>query len=76
MRMKTNTIILKPDAEELLNNLATIVSIEDCNEYFYLPFWFEKVSEGNYIVHTFDNIPIRLKEWIKKERDFVSKKQV
>lgn len=44
------------------------------NKYYFFPFWFEKDSDGHFIMHHLENLPNNLKESLMSER-FSKKKR-
>lgn len=38
-------------------------------EFYHMPFWYKKVSEGVYVELSFDKLPQSVKNIMQKERD-------
>jgi hypothetical protein len=56
------------DLIEWLSNAIFNVDGEG-NNFYFLPFWFEKVGEGLYIPHSLDKLPTELTNRIKEVRN-------
>lgn len=39
------------------------------NNFYFLPFWFEKIADGLYIPHSLDKLPTELTNRIKEVRN-------
>ena len=59
-------IMLKSDTKlsETLQLMGTITN----DHWFYLPFWFQKQSNGDLLAYHLDNVPERLKEILESHR--------
>lgn len=62
-------IKLTKEQEQFLENSGTKIVQEDQRQFYYMPFWWEKLSDGNWKVHNFDNLPPDLKQALRLMRE-------
>ena len=55
--------------EAALKETGTYVVLGDGREFYFLPYWFEKIEHHSYIMHDLDKLPEDLKECIQEERE-------
>lgn len=62
--MENQKFILSVEQEAFLDGFANIVD----DKYYFIPFWFEKLDDGNWKIHKLGNLPENLKSLIKEIR--------
>ena len=62
----TNIKLIESDSE-FLKKVASKITIYT-DEWYYMPFWYRKVSENVYEEVKFENLPESVTEFIKKQR--------
>jgi hypothetical protein len=62
-------IKLTPEQEQFLENSCTKIKQEDQRQFYYMPFWWEKLGDGTWTVHNFDNLPPDLKQALRLMRE-------
>jgi hypothetical protein len=74
--MSTITLKLQKTDSDFLEIAAHKVSNVNGNNFYHLPFWYEKVGDGLYVQYGFNELPQLLLNRIKEERDFLPKSEV
>jgi hypothetical protein len=59
-------IKLSKEEVEFLKNFSSVVYYDE-NSWYYLPFWFKEVSEEQFEIFSFEEVPKRVKEIAKNE---------
>lgn len=66
--------IIAEKNEKLSVVLESVSSIVN-DKYYYIPGWFEKTKDGNYIFHHMNKLPKELTDFIKEQREETPKKK-
>lgn len=68
--MSLNKIELDESQIWLLQRYGHIVNAPDGKTYYFLPYWFEcdSDSEQSFIMHSLDNLPKELMEYLENNR--------
>jgi len=65
--MGTINLKLTKTDSDFLKTTATMVSLTG-NKFYYMPYWYEEISEGLYIQYTFESLPQEIKNYILSNR--------
>lgn len=60
--------LIETDSKFLEENAHKVFIKINGEEWFYMPYWFKKVSDGKFEVCSFEHLPKYVKEIIKKSR--------
>ncbi len=60
--------LIETDSKFLENTSHCVYDVNGSN-YYYMPFWFKKVSDGVYIEYGFDELPEELKSRLRSLRE-------
>ena len=67
-------IKLTLEQEQFLQNACSQVKsdVEGASTYYYMPFWWEKLPDGNWRAHNFTDLPPDLKQvlWMMREHSY------
>jgi hypothetical protein len=60
--------LIKTDSDFIKAVSNAIVS-DNGNKWYYMPYWFEEIGSGLFVQHSFDELPIEIKNIIKSKRE-------
>ncbi len=69
--MSTQTLKLQKTDSEFLKVAGILIIDNNGKKFYHIPYWYEEIGEGLFVEHSFNKLPIELKQEIERHRSLL-----